>query len=269
MWQWERGAGTQEQAGEVGVILTRPKYPRGREPAEAEVRPAGPAPPWPIPGRHRKSGTKQYYRFSEIIKLDRKHPGLRSLVDERLKQRVPQRAILKELEKRYGERVSETVLSHYWTRQVGPQELELRRTVREMQGLAHVVMEEARKNPGSDAWKLVGSLVEMYIYESRFKLGEADVMALLAEQRRRKEVEIKRGHLEVAVQKLENEKKELDARLEADRTRRDQILGTVKNAESALAEGHLFDPADAFRKIAAVIGTGEGPEERVEKTVDS
>jgi len=138
-----------------------------------------------------------------------------------------------------------------------------------MQALAHVVMEEARKNPGSDAWKLVGSLVEMYIYESRFKLGEADVMALLAEQRRRKELEIKRGHLEVAVQKLENDKKKLDSKLEADRTRRDQILGTVKHAESALAEGQPFDPAEVLQKIAAVIGTSEGLEERVEKTVDS
>jgi len=212
---------------------------------------------------------KLIYRASQIIKLDRKHPGLRSLVDEMLKQRVPQAEILKEIEKRFGERVSDDVLSRYWMGQVGPQELELRRTVRDMQALAQVVVEEARKNPGSDAYKLVGALVEMYIVESRYKLGEADVMALLAEQRRRKEVEIKRGHLEVAVQKLENEKKELDARLEADRTRRDQILGTVKHAESALAEGQPFDPADVLQKIAAVIGTSGGLDERVEKTVDS
>jgi hypothetical protein len=224
----------------------------------------GPAGPGPIPGSHRKPEARLHYRASVIIKLDRKHPGLRSLVDERLKQRVPQAAILKEIEKRFGERLSDSVLSRYWTRQVGPQELELRQTVREMQALAQVVMEEARKNPGSDAWKLVGSLVEMYIFESRYKLGEADVMALLAEQRHRKELEIKRGHLEVAVQKLENEKKDLDARLEADRAARDQILGTVKNAESALAEGQPFDPADVLQKIAAVIGTGEGLEERVE-----
>jgi hypothetical protein len=217
-------------------------------------------------GRHRRPLAKLLYRASTIIKLDRKHPGLRALVDERMRQRIPHVEVRKEILERYGERVSRAVLSNYWQRQAGPEELEIRAAYKQARGLAETLIEEAQQHPGSDAWKIVTALIEGYIFNERSKLGEADVMDLVTEQRRRKELEIKRGHLEVAIGKLENEKKDLDARLDAGRAQRDQVLAAVQTAEAAARDGDPFNPADVYAKIAAVIAGDGMAEERVENS---
>jgi hypothetical protein len=222
---------------------------------EAEGKPAR---------RHRRPDAKLFYRASGIIRLDRQHPGLRDLVDLRLRQRVPQVEVIKELAARFGVKVSRDVLSKYWQRQAGPEELEIRRAYKDARALAQAVLEEAKEHPGNDAWKIATALLEAHIFTERKRLEEADVMQLMTEQRRRQELEIKRGHLEVALGKLENEKKELDERLEAGRAQREQILGAVQTAEAAARDGDPFNPEDVYAKIAAVIAGDGAAEERVE-----
>jgi hypothetical protein len=251
----EAGSGAQgDEAEGVAKDSSSPAPAGGRRGDPLETR-----------GHHNRPVAKLLYRASTIIKLDRKHPGLRALVDERMRQRIPHVQVRKEILERYGERVTASVLSNYWQRQAGPEELEIRAAYKQAHGVAEALLEEAEKHPGSDAWKIVSALIEAYIFNERQKLGEADVMELVTEQRRRKELEIKRGHLEVAIGKLENEKKDLDDRLEAGRAQREQVLRAVQTAEAAAREGDPFNPEDVYAKIAAVI-SGEGAaEERIEQ----
>ena len=63
-----------------------------------------------------------FYRRTRIEQLGEKHPGLRDLVEEQQHRRVPHRQIAAAILEKWGEVVSEQVLSNFYRLRVWPKE---------------------------------------------------------------------------------------------------------------------------------------------------
>lgn len=132
------------------------------------------------------------YDKSRIVRLDARHPGLRALVEDRLRRRIDQREIVRELARRFGVRISATSIRRFWKRVVRPEEEAEAEAFRQARAQAKALIAEMKADPKLDAAKIAEIMLANQIVKDRLKLGEADIMALYREQREREKLELQR-----------------------------------------------------------------------------
>ncbi len=206
-----------------------------------------------------------FYRRTKIHELDRKHPGLKEMVEKMMDQRVALTEIAEKIGIRYGEKISSAAVQRYWAHLVKPGEERFREFVEKSKAQAKALIEEAEEDPNCDAAKMIDTFVHNQIIEDKLRLGEADIMQLLAEQRKRRQLEIERKKLRLAVEKGDRERRKLESDLDRERKKQVQVSSVVEEARAAACNGQSFDAAGVLAKISAVIGTANEPEERVEQ----
>ncbi len=168
----------------------------------------------------------------------------------RAKQKVTQQWILATLLEKFGIEMAASVLSSYKTRRYEEairQEKEQARQDREQVlqsfGYADALIEDIRQRPGEDAEKIARQLLARQILIDHKKLADADILKMLAEQRKRMEMEIAVGELEVKRKEAETSAKEAELKLAQFEKQRER---EKKEVEKAVEE--IGSNPDEFRK---------------------
>ncbi len=140
----------------------------------------------------RKPYVMTYKSTSRVDRLEARHPGVRALVEGLLRRRIGQREIARQVEKRFGLKLSSSSVARYWAHTVHPQEQAEAEAYRQARGQARALLEEMKADPKLDAAQIAEILLANQIVKDRMKLAEADILDLYREQRERKKLELQR-----------------------------------------------------------------------------
>lgn len=136
-----------------------------------------------------------YKSTSRVDRLEARHPGVRALVEGLLRRRIGQREIAREVEKRFGLKISSSSICRYWAHTVRPQEEAEAEAYRQARGQARALLEEMKADPKLDAAQIAEIMLANQIVKDRMKLAEADILDLYREQRERKKLELQQKAL--------------------------------------------------------------------------
>jgi len=117
------------------------------------------------------------------------------MVEGLLRRRIGQREISREVEKRFGLKISPSAISRFWRRDVRPEEEAEAAAYRQARGQARALLEEMKADPKLDAAQIAEIMLANQIVKDRMKLAEADILDLYREQRQRKKLELQRKAL--------------------------------------------------------------------------
>lgn len=190
------------------------------------------------------------FQFTKIELLDKKHPGLRLDVDLVLDKGGTLDQVQRLVKERTGEEVPNQTLSSYKQRRWLVRKQEIENRVRAKEAILEIVKAHPEEN-----------LRSALIYE---KLEEMEPKDLHRRDIDMKRLELDRQKYELGLKELERKNRELQLQVVARDQKITPIAGVVAEAHAAQKEGKPFDPAEAFKKISAVIGVGGQLEERVE-----
>jgi Protein of unknown function (DUF3486) len=190
------------------------------------------------------------YRQTRVEELDREHPGLETFVRELMKLGTPYFKIHEQVMERFGVEIGVSTLQSYWRRRFNPDLEAERHEYRKAKAQVDVLVSECGADPDKDATQILALLVRSAIFKQQEKLEEADVMKLLAEERKRQEVEIQRGQLQVALTNAETAKKEAEAKAARLEKERDAVKEAIGGAESN--EGKDAEALQLIREIYGI-----------------
>jgi len=139
----------------------------------------------------------QPYSRSRVERLDGLHPGLRSLVEDLLRRRFDQRQIARQVERRFGVKISASSIHRFWTATVRPREQAEAEAFRQARAQARALLEEMKADPKLDAAQIAEIMLVNQIVKDRMKLGEADIMDLYREQRERAKLMLQQRALQL------------------------------------------------------------------------
>ncbi len=151
--------------------------------------------PLPPDARRRKSPNRSYTSTGLVDRYESRHPGVRAMVEGLLRRRIGQREISREVEKRFGLKISPSAISRFWRRDVRPEEEAEAAAYRQARGQARALLEEMKADPKLDAAQIAEIMLANQIVKDRMKLAEADILDLYREQRQRKKLELQRKAL--------------------------------------------------------------------------
>ncbi len=140
--------------------------------------------------RARKPYFYAYRSNSRVDRLDARHQGVRTFVEDLLRRRVRQGEIARRVRKRFGVRLSTNTLSRYFLSRIQPQENAEAEAYRQAHAQARALLEEMKADPSLDAAQIAELMLAAQIFRDRSKLAEADIMDLYREQRERKKLEL-------------------------------------------------------------------------------
>jgi hypothetical protein len=140
----------------------------------------------------RRPRAMTYKSTSRVDRLESRHPGVRALIESLLHRRIKQAEIAREVEKRFGLKISASAISRYWAHTVLPQEEAEAEAYRQARGQARALLEEMKADPKLDASQIAEIMLANQIVKDRMKLAEADILDLYREQRERKKLELQR-----------------------------------------------------------------------------
>lgn len=138
----------------------------------------------------RKRPDSRYQTTGTVERYEAEHPGVRALVEELLRRRVSRDKISQEVKERFGLTLSQSAISRFWRRVVGPAEEAEAAAYRQAHAQARALIEEMKADPSLDAAQIAELMLAQAIVRDRSKLAETDIMALYKEQRERKKLEI-------------------------------------------------------------------------------
>lgn len=203
------------------------------------------------------------YRLTRVEELDRDHPGLEAAVREQMKLGRSLQQVAEILLKGFGVTIAVSTLHSYWRRRFNPDYEAEREAYRKAKAQVDVLVSECGADPSKDATQILAMLVKSAIFKQQERLEEADVLKLLAEERKRQEIEqrqqeieIEKGKLQVALQNAETAAKEAEAKLAAmtdERERVKRAVGAAGRDESSEQK----DPSDAIREIREIYNLGD------------
>lgn len=140
--------------------------------------------------RRRKAPDRTYTSTGLVDRYESRHPGVRALVEGLLRRRVGQREISREVEKRFGLKISPSAISRFWMRDVRPEEEAEAAAYRQAHAQARALLEEMKADPKLDAAQIAEIMLASQIVKDRTKLAEADILDLYREQRERRKLEL-------------------------------------------------------------------------------
>ncbi len=190
------------------------------------------------------------YSTLKVDRLEGRHPGLRALVENRLRRRFDQREIAREVERQFGVKISASSIHRFWVGVVQLQEQAEAETYRQARAQAKALLEEMKADPDLSATQIAEILLANQIVKDRLKLGEADIMALYREQREREKLELQRRAFELR-------EKEVKGLL------KDETKKTLSPSEYAEREVELR------RKIDEIYGISETPAAKASREAGS
>lgn len=144
----------------------------------------------PTAPRARKPYFYAYRSNSRVDRLEARHKGLRTFVEDLLRRRVRQGEIARRVRERFGVRLSTNTLSRYFLSRVQPQENAEAEAYRQAHAQARALLEEMKADPSLDAAQIAELMLANQIFRDRSKLAETDIMDLYREQRERKKLEL-------------------------------------------------------------------------------
>ena len=159
----------------------------------------------------------EFYRLLKLEELDRKHPGLLGQVKLWYANHSTHTRVASLIWELYNEEVSIGACANYYQLRIWEEQEKDRASYREARNKVKVLLEEQKEDPACDAAKIIEAFALEGVLQQQGQLAEQDVMKLLAELRKWKQLEadkeIEAGKLEVARQTAENEKKALELKI--------------------------------------------------------
>lgn len=196
------------------------------------------------------------YRLTRVEELDRDHPGLEAAVREQMKLGRSLQQVAEILFKDFGATIAVSTLHSYWQRRFNPDLEAQRAAYRKAKAQVQVLVDECGADPSKDATQIVAQLLQTHIFKQQEKLEEADVLKLLAEERKRQElqqrwqeIEIEKGKLQVALRNAETAAKEAEAKLAAMTRERECVKNVVARSEAGAEQKSA---AEAIREIREI-----------------
>ncbi|HEV2177371.1 MAG TPA: hypothetical protein VGW33_09240 [Terriglobia bacterium] len=147
------------------------------------------------------------------------------------------------------------------------------------------LIEEARKDPSSDATKLIEALLLQAMTNQELGTAEKDLKTVFELQRKNKEAEhkyknahlslvqteknlaLKKKEVEAQMKQIAAKTKETEANTEQIKAKTEalnRVAQVTVEMQQAQAQGKPWDHLEVVRKISAAIGMGQGLVERVE-----
>lgn len=188
----------------------------------------------------------QSYRLTRVEEIDQEHPGFEVWVKDRLakENRTPFAELARLAREefvcnRHSPKVcqieiAERSLANYWERRFNREQTALSEAYLEAYGKGQALLQMFRQNPNLDRDELVQMLVTSGILTNQARLAEADPLKLLAEQRKRIELEQHAQEIEIDRGKLETEKGKLELQIEKSRQ---AVEETTHEAAKQIGEG--------------------------------
>ncbi len=193
---------------------------------------------------------EKFYRRTKVEELGERHPpgehgpedkGLLHFVESAQRRRVPGPEIAAAVLEHWGETVSGQVLSNHYTLRVWKRQNAEMEALAQSFGQGAALLELQRLHPTSEREELIEALVDAGIIGQQERLMESDPLKLMAERRKRieldqgqQEINLGKGQLEVARQNADTARIKAEAELARVKQATEEA---VEEAEQKLAGG--------------------------------
>jgi len=153
------------------------------------------------------------YRLTRVEEIEREKPGFEARVKALLGERRPFGEVAATLLAEFAVEIPERTLANYWERRFNRDQMRLAEAFTEAYGKAEALIRLERAHPEIDRGELIQQLLTAGIISQQEALAIADPLKLLAEQRKRIELEQHAQEIEIDRGKLEQEKKRLEMQI--------------------------------------------------------
>jgi hypothetical protein len=193
-----------------------------------------------------------FYRRTKIEELEQRHPGLLDFVNKSIRERVPYPEIAAAVLEQWDEEVSPQVLSNHKNLRVWKQVDAETESYVESLGQGRALLQMQKESPTTEREELIEAFVDVGIIAQKKRLMESDPLKLMAERRKRieleqrgQEIEIEKGKLAVALKDSETARIKAEAELARVKSQR--------KLEQDAVEGVVRDPKVTREQVAQKI----------------
>jgi hypothetical protein len=188
------------------------------------------------------------FRQTRVEKLDREHPGLRKFVDEQIAGGQTLSRISELVREAFAVKIHTSALHNYRHLRWAPDSNAMREVYRQVQAEVKVLMEETSADPNCDAAKMLTAYLKSAIFRQKANLDKMDVAKLMAEERKRSELELHGQEIEIERGKLAAVNKALEIKVGQLEKARATERGKVVNLVGEVAAGGAVKSKDELLK---------------------